>query len=237
MHEGEKEMPSPLLCCIQKELPAARGHKMNHGEYKKMKLYVVRHGETTWNARKKIQGTADIPLDEKGIALAKVTGEALKEIPFDFAISSPLKRALDTARYVLGHRQVPVYTDQRIREICFGAMEGTSLLDGSAGEFEENFRLFFQEPEKYQPPKGGESLEEVCRRTGEFLTEVIGKKEWEDATILIASHGCAVRAMLQRFYQDDLGFWHGKVPPNCSVNLIEVKDGQAVLTAQDQIYY
>lgn len=201
-----------------------------------MKLYVIRHGETPWNALRKIQGTADIPLNENGIALAKITGAALRDVPFDFAIASPLKRAYDTANYVLGGRDIPIYTDDRIREINFGVMEGTCLNDDN-GEFAENFRKFFREPENYRRPKGGESLEEVCGRTGDFLSEVLAKEEWEKATILIASHGCAVRAMLQRFYQDNLGFWHGMVPPNCSINIIESSHGVASLTAEDQIYY
>lgn len=202
-----------------------------------MKLYIVRHGETPWNALKKIQGTADISLNEKGRELARLTGEALREIPFDFAISSPLKRALETARLILGDREVPVYTDRRIREISFGEMEGTSLLDGTGGKFAEDFQLFFHEPEKYRPPRGGESLAAVCERTGDFLTELLRREAYEDATILITSHGCAVRAMLQRFYPEGSGFWHGKVPPNCSVNIVEGRRGEGKLIAEDVIYY
>lgn len=202
-----------------------------------MKIYVVRHGETQWNALKKIQGTADIPLNEKGVALALVTGDALRGVHFDAAFSSPLKRAYETAKCVLGDRNIPIITDARIREISFGVMEGTCLLENDGGEFAENFQLFFHAPQKYQPPEGGESLEEVCERTGAFLSELLTDEKYEDATILVASHGCAVRAMLQRFYKDDLGFWHGKVPPNCSVNIIEAKNGEAVLIAEDQVYY
>ena len=61
-----------------------------------MKLYIIRHGETPWNAEGRLQGQTDIPLNENGIRLAKITGEALKDVPFDFAISSPLKRARQT---------------------------------------------------------------------------------------------------------------------------------------------
>ena len=47
-----------------------------------MKLYIIRHGETSWNAEGRLQGQTDIPLNENGIRLAKITGEALKEVPF-----------------------------------------------------------------------------------------------------------------------------------------------------------
>ncbi len=62
-----------------------------------MKLYIVRHGETTWNALHKVQGSADIPLAEKGIQLAARTGQALKDVPFDVCFTSPLQRARQTA--------------------------------------------------------------------------------------------------------------------------------------------
>ena len=62
-----------------------------------MIFYIVRHGVTEWNALKKVQGSADIPLAEDGIRLARQTGEALKAIPFDIFFSSPLTRARQTA--------------------------------------------------------------------------------------------------------------------------------------------
>ena len=57
-----------------------------------------------------------------------------------------------------------------------------------------------------------------------------------DKTVLISSHGCAVRALLQNVYQDPVHFWHGCVPPNCSINLVEVKDGNARFLEEDRVY-
>lgn len=93
-----------------------------------MKLYIIRHGETEWNVQKRLQGVSDTNLNEKGIEMAKQTAEALKEIPFACCFTSPLKRAKDTAMYILRDRQVPVYEDARIREISFGEWEGLSLI-------------------------------------------------------------------------------------------------------------
>ena len=70
-----------------------------------MRLYIMRHGETAWNAQKKIQGVADIPLDGKGKELAKITGWALRDVDFDRVITSPLNRAKETARLVIGERK------------------------------------------------------------------------------------------------------------------------------------
>ena len=115
-----------------------------------MILYIVRHGQTKWNVQKRLQGASDTDLNENGIALAKVTGEALKEVPFSCCFTSPLKRARETAELVLGERKniVPVYPDDRIREISFGVWEGqdSTLLP------QEMLDNFFHHPEKYQPP-------------------------------------------------------------------------------------
>ena len=80
-----------------------------------MRLYIMRHGETAWNAQKKIQGVADIPLDGKGKELAKITGWALRDVDFDRVITSPLNRAKETARLVIGERKIPWLEDTRIQ--------------------------------------------------------------------------------------------------------------------------
>lgn len=66
-----------------------------------MEIYIIRHGETRWNKERKLQGRADIPLNENGIALAQKTGVGMRDIPFDFCFSSPLLRARQTAQEIL----------------------------------------------------------------------------------------------------------------------------------------
>ena len=89
-----------------------------------MELYLIRHGETDYNKERKIQGSCDIPLNEYGRELAKVTAEGLKDIPFDVIFTSPLCRARETAEWIARGRQIPVYEDKRLKEICFGEYEG-----------------------------------------------------------------------------------------------------------------
>ena len=201
-----------------------------------MRLYIMRHGETAWNAQKKIQGVADIPLDGKGKELAKITGWALRDVDFDRVITSPLNRAKETARLVIGERKIPWLEDTRIQEICFGVMEGMQVSGSDHPEFQENLTKFFQDPWNFQAPENGESVEDVCRRTREFWDELVNTKEYREETILISSHGCASRAIMQNVYRDH-DFWHGKVPPNCSVNIVDVNDGKVTLVAADKIFY
>lgn len=199
-----------------------------------MRLYVIRHGETAWNALRKIQGATDIPLNENGMRLAKITGERLKDVPFDLAITSPLQRAFQTAVLVLGDRSVPIETDARIQEISFGDLEGMQI---SQVDPAHPFYNFFADAYHYVPARNGESIYDVCARTQGFYEELIHRPDLEDKTVLVATHGCVVRALLQPLYEDGSDFWQGGVCPNCGVNIIEVKGGESTLLERDKIYY
>ena len=97
-----------------------------------MRIYIMRHGETDWNRENKIQGRVDIPLNENGRELARITAEKLKKIPFAAAITSPLIRAKDyhgrpqCADYRgLAHRGTGIRTGggnagEGERFLCFG---------------------------------------------------------------------------------------------------------------------
>ena len=81
-----------------------------------MRLYIIRHGETPWNTQLRLQGQTDIELNEKGRALAEVTARAMRGIPFDMVITSPLVRARETADIVLEHRDCLLYTSDAADE-------------------------------------------------------------------------------------------------------------------------
>lgn len=203
-----------------------------------MRFYIVRHGVTTWNALKKVQGAADVPLAEEGIRLARLTGQALKEVPFDICFSSPLQRAKQTAELVLGERlgRIPLVFDKRIQEIDFGVLEGTQFKDQDGKVINRQMEIFFTDPLHYQRPDKGENISDILKRTKEFWEEKISDPGLFGKNILVASHGCAVRALLQNVYREPENFWHGCVPPNCSVNIVEVTDKKARFIEEDKVF-
>ena len=202
-----------------------------------MIIYVIRHGVTLWNRIRKIQGTADVPLDREGIELARITGEALrKEVSFDICFSSPLQRALSTAEYILGGAKVPVVLDDRLKEIDFGVLEGNFFKDDQGRLITPELEVFFERPLEYRRPEGGEDIRDVLKRTKDFWDELTAREDLKESTVLVSSHGCAVRALLQNLYKDPENFWHGSVPPNCGVNIVEVKDGNARFLAEDKVF-
>ena len=195
-----------------------------------MRIYIVRHGETEANKQGYVQGWTDVPLNENGRILAELTGRGMKDIRFDHCFSSPLTRAKETAEILLREsgNSVPVSFDDRIKEMNFGSFEGISVRDEQVAQFLKDPVVDFKIP-------GGESIQEVMKRTQEFLKELIAKDD--DKTYLVSTHGCALRAMLNFLYEDPEDYWHSHIPYNCCVNIIDAKNGAAKLIADDIIYY
>ena len=192
-----------------------------------MEIYLIRHGETDYNKAKRIQGHCDIALNEYGRELAKVTSAGLADIPVDIVFTSPLVRASETARIIAGKRDIPIIEDIRIQEIGFGEYEG--LCSGKQG---------YNIPENYQVPPGGESFEEVIQRTGEFLQEILAKEEYRDKTILISTHGCALKALLANITHPAIkDFWGDGVHKNCGVTHVTNTGGKLKIVEEGKIYY
>lgn len=202
-----------------------------------MKLYVLRHGETSWNKERKLQGQQGADLDEEGVLLAQVTAEGMKDIPFDLCYSSPLLRARHTADIVLAGRNVPVIEDDRIKEIAFGAWEGLCCDLNRIEIPMDRYISFHESPFSYIPPEGGETIRQVIDRAQDLFRELVSSEELRDKTILISTHGCCTRAFLNSVYDDPMDFWQGGVPMNCAVSEVEVRDGKAKLLRSDFVYY
>lgn len=132
-------------------------------------------------------------------------------------------RARQTAECVLGKRDVPIIPDKRIQEINFGVLEGDQVRDAAGNYIDPQIETFFRDPVNFKRPENGEDIFDVIARTKDFWDEKTSDPALADKTILVASHGCAVRALLQNVVQASKNFWRGCVPPNCCVNLVEVR--------------
>lgn len=160
-------------------------------------LYVIRHGETDWNAEGRYQGRQDIPLNDRGRGQADLNGDLLKQlllrsgrVPTDFAwYVSPMGRARETMDRVRGRVGEPlpsVTVDPRLIEVSFGIHEGhlhTELAAGAmamAGERDASFWYF-------RPPEG-ESYEDVSHRLIDFGASLTGPS-------ILVTHGGILRAL------------------------------------------
>lgn len=202
-------------------------------EDSRMKLYLVRHGQTDWNRARKLQGCTDIPLNEYGRYVAELTREGLKEVAFDVAFTSPLIRAKETAEIILKDRNVPIIEEERIIEVNFGAYEGEDFRLG-----DENLQNFFARPELYYPVNGSESMESILERTGTFLSELYANPKYQDSTILITTHGAALCGLLCNIKKWEIAdFWKGGLHKNCGLSIVEVTDGVPKILEEAMIVY
>lgn len=150
-------------------------------------LYIIRHGRTDWNDKHKLQGRTDIPLNDEGRKMAENARAEYAQVHFDVCYCSPLIRAKETAEILLRGRNIPIIADERLEEMCFGVCEGMENCFDDPGC---PILPLFREPEKYvKPVEGGESLEHLFARTGEFLSEVVDPLLEQGKDILIVGHG------------------------------------------------
>ncbi|MBM6947604.1 histidine phosphatase family protein [Mordavella massiliensis] len=202
-----------------------------------MKIYIVRHGQTDWNKARRIQGQVDIPLNEFGRHLARETARGLRDVRFDACFTSPLSRAKETAQIILAGRDVPVIDEPRLEEMSFGVYEGKCCA-GDNWELPENFHRFFDGPDRYEAPEGGESFGQVRDRTGAFLEELARRPEYADGQILLATHGAALAGLLCYIRRAPLAdYWGVGVHKNCAVTEVEAKDGSFRILSENVVYY
>ena len=134
-------------------------------------LYIMRHGTTEWNKKHMLQGRTDVPLNDDGRLMAAEAAEIYKDIHFDVCYCSPLIRARETAEIFLKGRNIPIITDDRLMEMCFGIYEGTENYFKNS---KSPVNIIFREPQSYKIPfEGAESFEMLYARTGEFIKEVV----------------------------------------------------------------
>lgn len=201
-----------------------------------MTIYLFRHGETDWNKAKRLQGQSDIPLNEFGRELAVKTAEALKDVRFDAAFSSPLCRAAETAQIILGDRDIPLVLDERLKEINFGECEGVEF---AAAKKDPAHPLwyFFCRPECYIPPAGAETFQDVAVRGREFLKERLLPLEEKCRNVLIVAHGAFNRALVNPIAgipPED--FWHIGLA-NCAAVILSLDGGEITVLEEGRVYY
>lgn len=159
-----------------------------------VKIYVVRHCEAAGNKAQVFQGSTDCDISDTGAVQLKYLKERFKDIHIDKVYSSPLKRAYKTALATVEGKNIQVIKEPLFSEICGGVIEGMSFTE-IFENFEELELCWNNNPEDFAPPEG-ESMRVVYERVWKGLLKVTKCPENDDKTILIASHGAAIRNLL-----------------------------------------
>ena len=152
-------------------------------------LYLIRHCEAEGNIKEIFQGKTDGDITSKGSQQLDRLSERCRDIPFDVIYSSPLKRAVKTAQAAAKYHSVEIITDSAFAEIDGGEMEGhrwnelPTLFPNTYPAWEKDFPNFKSET--------GESMKQVYARVSQGVMRVVAENKGK--TILITSHGCALR--------------------------------------------
>ncbi|WP_420367786.1 histidine phosphatase family protein [Curtobacterium sp. L1-20] len=145
-------------------------------------LYLVRHGETDWNAQRRIQGSTDIPLNATGRRQAAETAVLLGRRRFDAVVASPLARAFETGSIIADHLGLPTpATEAGLAERSYGEAEGLT-----------NDEVLERYPHDDVP--GRESRSALLARVTETLGEIAVR--FDAGAVVVATHGAVIRSVV-----------------------------------------
>jgi broad specificity phosphatase PhoE len=144
----------------------------------------LRHGETDWNVASLLQGTSDIPLNQKGIEQAITAAHAIQASVWDQIISSPLSRARDTARIISDANSLgEIAIEPLLLERAFGEAEGL------------NYHEWKKQHDAHQTVVGGESLLDLEVRANRLLEHLA--QTYAGKRVLAVSHGALIRKVVR----------------------------------------
>lgn len=180
-----------------------------------MRLFLIRHGESQANIDRVYAGHADTPLTVKGCEQARAIRPVLEKISFDGVYTSDLSRAWDTQRNALP--DADCRPTRLLREFNVGTLAGESFV-----WHKDKIAM-----DRDYTPYGGESVEMVCDRLGQFLAEL--ERDPCENVAAFTHHGVVV-CMLRRIlgYEFDSSLLHSF---NCSIHVFEFTDGKWRLLA------
>jgi probable phosphoglycerate mutase len=200
-----------------------------------LNIILIRHGETAWNAERRLQGHLDIPLNAEGERQARLLAEALAPESIDLVVASDLQRARQTAQAVATPRGMPVHAEPGLRERCYGGFEGL-LYSEIEQRFPAEFAAWQARDVDGILPSGknrGETFRDFyTRATGAILGLAAAHP---GKTLALVAHGgvleCAYRMALDLSLETPRDF---KVY-NASINRFRVEDGRLVLGSWGEV--
>ncbi|TKY86165.1 hypothetical protein EX895_004990 [Sporisorium graminicola] len=155
-----------------------------------LRVLIVRHGETRENVERIIQGQLDTDLNERGRQQAALTGHFLAPVHIDRIITSPLRRAADTAKAICAHQsssRPELEYDDRLKERAFGVLQGKVYTGGAT---------------KSEDTEGIERMQPFSERLASFWNDLVtreGKATGEKTeTVVLVSHGAAISALMNQ---------------------------------------
>jgi len=198
-------------------------------------FWLIRHGETEWNAGRRLQGWLDIPLSDIGLQQARQLGAYLRTLAtpqFTAVLSSDLSRAADTARIATEHLGLPVQTSLSLRERNYGVYQGMDWTALTEGPIAQGVDL--RAPE--QIIDEGETFSAFAQRIGTAFEGYA--REYAGQNVLVFSHGGVVDIAWRKACGHALTVKREGTIRNTSINVFDVfPDGAWRQGAWNQIHH
>lgn len=169
------------------------------------RLIMMRHGQTTYNAGRRMQGQLDTPLSDVGLAQAHAAADWLDNMGIIKIVSSDLSRARTTAEIIGRKLGLEVETDLRLRETHLGSWQGMTHLE--VDEAFEGARAAWRHDPAWTPPQG-ESRLDVAQRARPVVDKLMRETEWDGHAVLLVAHGGTIAALTANL----LGLDHSQYP-------------------------
>jgi len=185
-----------------------------------LQVYLVRHGETLWNAARRLQGQSDSALTEKGELQAHQVGDRVKNLGITHVIASDLGRTRRTAEIIADACGCIVTTDPRLRELNMGVLEQRAL-DSLTPE-EESWRKSLVDGTVNGRIPQGESMSEMAERMHQALNACLDLPE--GSRPLLVSHGMALGVLLSTILGLPANAERRLRLRNCSLSRIEYQE-------------
>ena len=189
-----------------------------------MKLILVRHGETLSNRENRVQGITDTALSDYGHVQVEKLAESLRDEPIDCIVSSPLKRAYQTAQAICKFHKTAIEIENKLQEMNHGDFENVTI-----AELKEKhlpfLKQWFNDPASVAMPNG-ESLQDLQLRAWSAIEKIIGNSK----NILVASHGMTIMTILCKIKNLELSHAREMLVNVASKTSVEFKDGKGVIT-------
>ena len=207
-----------------------------------MKLILVRHGETHWNKDGLVQGAdSDIELNDTGLRQARRLAAFLRNEPITAVLASPLRRATATAEVIASQHQLSVETDEGLKELKVGDLEGTSI-SNLPTTFSQFLLKWWQDGEARKLPNG-ESLVDLQQRVWKAVEGLMERHRTsadpnrDGMAVVVVSHYFVTLAIILKALDLPLEYFIKFRLDLGGVSILEFRDhGARLLTFNDTSY-
>ena len=183
-----------------------------------LRLFLLRHGETTFSISQGFCGVLDVDLTDYGYEMAQAFADGYKHLDWEAIYCSPMKRTRATAAPISEATGLALKIREGLKEADYGKWEGKSKEDVRR-EFESDNYHWMTEP-AWNPPAGGETAVEVRNRAMSVIAEI--EETHTDGNVLVVSHRTTLRIVLCSLLGIDLGRYRDRLDyPAASLSVVK----------------